>query len=113
PFWNIRLLAVGKVSRLKDANLEKGLAIVQDMVKNDPNSSVRSVALGVLAKELSEEKLVAIYSDRIQNDPSYTVVSAALKNYGKNNPTEAMALAKPLEQEKSSKMLGGIGQLYS
>ncbi len=113
PFWNIRLLAVGKVSRLKDANLEKGLAIVQDMVKNDPNSSVRSVALGVLAKELSEDKLVAIYSDRIQNDSSYTVVSAALKNYGKNNPTEAMALAKPLEQEKSSKMLGGIGQLYS
>ena len=113
PFWNIRLLAVGKVNRLKDSNLEKGLALVQDMVKNDPNSSVRSVALGVLAKELSEEKLTAIYSDRIQKDSSYTVVSSALKNYGKLNPAEAMALAQPLENEKSSKMLGGIAQLYA
>ncbi len=113
PFWNIRLLAVGKVNRLQDANLEKGLAVVKGMIKNDPNSSVRSTALSVLAKELSEDELVTIYVDRIQKDSSYTVVSSALKNYGKINPTEAMALAKPLENEKSSKMLGGIGQLYA
>lgn len=113
PFWNIRLLATGKISRLKDANLTKGIAILKDMVVNDSEASVRAAALNVLAKELKGEELSAIYQDRISKDQSYTVVSTALKNYGKVNPKDAIQLAEPLEKEKSSKMLSGLGQLYA
>ena len=113
PFWNIRLLATGKVSRLKDENLNKGIAILKVMVANDKEASVRAAALNVLAKELKGEELSAIYKDRISNDQSYTVVSTALKNYGKVNPEDAIKLAEPLEKEKSSKMISGLGQLYA
>lgn len=113
PFWNIRLLAAGKINRLKDENLTKGIAVLKDLVVNDENSAVRAAALNVLAKELKGEELSAIYKDRISNDQSYTVVSAALKNYGNVVPEDAIKLAEPLEKEKSSKMISGLGQLYA
>ncbi|MEJ6583353.1 MAG: M1 family metallopeptidase [Crocinitomicaceae bacterium] len=112
-FWNIRLLATGKMSRLKDESLAKGIAILKDMVANDTEASVRAAALNVLAKELKGEELSAIYKERISNDQSYSVVSTALKNYGKVSPEDAIRLAEPLEKEKSSKMISGLGQLYA
>ena len=113
PFWNIRLLATGKISRLKDENLTKGIALLKEMVANDENSTVRAAALNVLAKEIEGDALSSIYKDRISNDLSYTVVSTALKNYGKIDADDAIKLAEPLEKDKSSKMLSGLGQLYA
>lgn len=113
PFWNIRLLATGKVSRLKDAKLTEGIALLKEMAIKDENSAVRAAALTVLGKEIKGDELTNIYKDRISNDQSYSVVSAALKSYGKINSEDAIKLAQPLEAEKSSKMMSGLGQLYS
>ena len=113
PFWNIRLLATGKVNRLKDEKLTEGIALLKTMAAKDSNSAVRSAALTVLGKELKGEELTTIYKDRIANDESYTVVSSALKSYGKIDAKEAITIAAPLEKEKSSKMISGLGQLYA
>ena len=111
-FWNIRLLAIEKASKLTLENRTKGLALVKDLASNDPNSAVRAAALNYLANNLEGTDAEAIYIDRIEKDQSYLVISAALKNLGKINPDKAIEKAKKLESEKSSKMLAGIGQLY-
>lgn len=113
PFWNIRLLATGKVSRLKDEKLAEAITLLKDMAVNDPNSAVRAAILNILGKEIKGDELTSIYKDRISNDQSYTVVASALKSYGKIDSEDAIKLAQPLEKEKSSKMVSGLGQLYA
>ena len=112
-FWNIRLIAVGKVKKLRDENKEKGIRKLKEMASNDPNSAVRVAALKGLKRALEENELASLYKDRISNDQSYAVVSTALKSYGSTNPDEAMKLASELEAENSSKMIAGIAQLYA
>jgi len=112
-FWHIRLLALGKITRLRDANKEAALEKVKVMAINDANSAVRASALSTLEKMLSDEEMEVLYKERIANDLSYSVVNTALRSLGKKNPSEAIALAEGLETEKSSKMVSGIAQLYA
>jgi aminopeptidase N len=113
PFWHIRLLAVGKVTRLRDDNKQLGIRLVEKMAANDPNSKVRATALKTLKKFLDDDELIAIYEGRIKNDSSYSVVSSALRSLGKIDSDKAIALAEPLENEKSSKMVAGVAGLYA
>lgn len=113
PFWHIRLLAISKITRLKDARKDEGIAKLKKMATEDEKSIVRSSALGALAKYLNDSELMTIYEDRVSNDRSYSVVSAALSNLGKLNPDRALELAKPLETEHSSSMVSGVAQLYA
>ena len=113
PFWHIRLLAIGKVSRLRDQKKEAGIAMVRKLATDDPNSSVRAAALKSLRKYAEKDELAKVYEDRISNDLSYSVVSSALSGLGKQNPDRAIELAESLESEKSSKMLAGVAQLYA
>lgn len=111
-FWSIRLIAIEKAIKLNEENKGKGLTLIKDLALNDANSQVRSSALNFLSNNMEGAEIETIYVDRIEKDQSYLVVSTALKNLGKINPTKAMEKAKPLESEKSSKMLSGIAQLY-
>jgi aminopeptidase N len=113
PFWNIRVLAIGKSGKLRDGMKAKGTDMLQAMAMNDPKSAVRVAALNAVSKQLDEETLTGMYEHIIANDSSYSVVSTALRNLGKSNPDRAMKLAEPLEKENSSKMVSGIAQLYS
>jgi len=113
PFWNIRVLAIGKSGKLRDGMKAKGTEMLQAMAMNDPKSAVRVAALNAVSKQLDEETLTGMYEHIIANDSSYSVVSTALRNLGKSNPDRAMKLAEPLEKENSSKMVSGIAQLYS
>ncbi|MCH2229109.1 MAG: M1 family metallopeptidase [Crocinitomicaceae bacterium] len=113
PFWNIRVLAVGKAGKLRDGMKEKGIEMMTQMATNDPNSSVRVAALNAISKRLETDELGEIYEAIISSDSSYSVVSAALRNLGKADPHRAIQLAESLEQEKSSKMASGIAQLYA
>ncbi len=113
PFWDIRLLAIGKVGRLKEENETKGIELLKEMIVNDPKSSVRSAALNRLGKELEEEELRTIYVERIKTDPSYSVVSSSLRYLAKIDTAQAIGLAENLEKERSSKMISGVAQLYA
>ena len=113
PFWDIRAEAVKKASILKGDLKTQGITILRHMVQNDPNSSVRSAVLAKLGNLLDKSEINEIYAYTIANDSSYSVVTTALTKLGKNDPESALALAKDLESEKSSKMLSGVGQLYA
>lgn len=112
PFWSIRLIAIEKAVRLNEENKGKGLALIKDLAMNDANSQVRSSALNFLSGNMEGEAIEIIYADRLEKDQSYLVISTALKNLSKINPEKAMEKAKALENEKSSKMLAGVAQLY-
>ncbi|MDG1658561.1 MAG: M1 family metallopeptidase [Crocinitomicaceae bacterium] len=113
PFWGIRIEAVEKASKLKDDKLVEGIAKLKDMANNDPKSSVRAAALNKLGKLMEIEEVEPIYIASIAEDSSYQVVTSALSSLGKENPEKAMELAGPLESERSSSMVSGIGQLYA
>lgn len=113
PFWEIRSNAIEKVSRLSAENKTKALEIVKGMAVNDPNSAVRTSAITLLATQLSSTDASTLLEERVKTDRSYTVVTTALNNLSKIDVSKAMALAKPLEAEKSSKMLSGISALYA
>lgn len=113
PFWSIRLLAIEKAVKLSEENKGKGLTLIKDLALNDPNSQVRASALNFLSNNMDEKLAEEVYLDRLAKDQSYQVISAALKCLGKSNPKLAMEKAKVLENEKSSKMLIGVAQLYA
>ena len=113
PFWGIRIDAIGLAKRLKDEKLAEGIAILKDLAINDPESSVRGAALAKLGKLMDSDEIEPLYVTAISDDQSYSVISSALSSLGKDNPEKAIALAEPLENEKSSKMMTGISQLYS
>lgn len=113
-FWGIRIEAIGKVAKLKDEKLiEEGKAKLKDLAANDPVSAVRSEALVKLGKMLAPEEVEPLYIASVANDSSYAVITTALSTLGTDNPDKAMELAGPLEAEKSSSMLSGVGQLYA
>lgn len=113
PFWDIRSTAVERVGRLSADNKAKAIEQLKKMVTSDSVSSVRASIVNVLSTLLSAADVTPILDERIQNDRSYSVVSNALNNLAKINPDKAMAAAKKLESEKSSRMLGSIAALYA
>ncbi len=112
PFWHIRQLAIEKAIKLEGENKTRGMAIIKGMAERDSVSRVRSSALTFLAANIPATELESVLVDRIKNDQSYLVVTNSLRNLGKSNPDKAIELSKSLENEKSSRMLCGIGQIY-
>ncbi len=113
PFWGIRINAIGLSKKLKEEKREEGIAKLKDLAVNDPESSVRKAALAKLGKFMEPDEVEPFYIAAISTDQSYNVISSALSSLGKDNPEKAIALAEPLESDKSSKMLSGIAQLYA
>lgn len=113
PFWHIRAEACNRVSKLKDANRDVGIAKLRQMASSDPKSSVRKSALKKLEQILSDNEVEPILTNAIKNDSSYSVVTGALMNLAKFNPNKAVELAGNLEKERSSSMALGIAQIYS
>jgi len=112
PFWDIRLTALSKFAKLKNENQASGLALLKKMVVSDSVSSVRAAALSALSGQLSTEEMKPILEERIANDRSYTVITNAVSELNKIDPARAMALAKGLENEPSSRMLVGVARIY-
>ena len=105
-------MAIEKAIKLEGDHKTRGIAIIKGMAERDSVSKVRSSALTFLAANTPATELESVLVDRIKNDQSYLVVTNSLRNLGKSNPDKAIELAKSLENEKSSKMLSGIGQIY-
>ena len=111
-FWNIRELAIEKATKLKEENKTKSIQLIKDLALKDPNSEVRSKAITFLSVVLEPKELETILVDRLEKDQSYLVASTALVEIGKINSEVALVHAKKLENEQTSKILSGVGQIY-
>jgi aminopeptidase N len=112
PFWGIREEAIALTTKLKEPKRAEAISKLIQLAANDPKSSIRAAALAKLGNLMEAEEVEQYYVKAISSDSSYSVISAALGALGQDNPEKAMALAEPFENEKSSKMLSEIGELY-
>lgn len=111
-FWKIRTMAIDKSANLSMENKTKALQMIKNLAVNDSKSQVRAAALTFLSANLTGDELTALLTKAIDTDQSYLVINSALKGFSKADPEKAMAAAKKLESETSSKMIGGIAQIY-
>ncbi|MGV3631365.1 MAG: M1 family aminopeptidase [Bacteroidota bacterium] len=113
PFWEIRLTAIEKAGELQADKMNQGMNKIKALAKNDPNSQVRGEALGFLSKKMSPVDYEDLRLDRLKNDRSYYVIGTALNEISKKNPALALAEAKKLEKEPSTRIKSTIAQIYA
>jgi aminopeptidase N len=113
PFWDIRMTAVERLSKLTETNKAIGIARLKSIAKNDSVSKVRSAAIQTLASMLNSSELEQLCEEAISNDRSYGVINTALIQLSKVNAASAIKFAQSLENEKSSKMTASIATIYS
>ncbi len=112
-FWDIRIIAIEKSANISDAAKLTANPKIKSLAISDPKSSVRSAALKYLAEELEKDEMIAFLDNIFVKEQSYNVLTEALKALAVVDNDLAMAKAGSMENEKSSKMLLGIGQLYA
>jgi len=112
PFWNIRLTAIEKSSKLTGENKIKALEIIKELALNDNNSQVRSSALNYVSYNAAESDKQNLFATSIDKDSSYLVITTALGNLVEVNTDLALEKATLLENEPSSSMLAGVAQVY-
>jgi aminopeptidase N len=112
-FWAIRNIAIDRANLLSDESKNLAIEIIKNSALTDQKSAVRAAAITFLQDKIAAEELEKLALAIISKDQSYAVLSAALVALSSSNPELAMAEAKKLENENSSKMLSGIAQLYA
>lgn len=111
PFWGVRLKAVEATNAAWASKAEALKAQLSDMAISDASAPVRAAAIKSLANHFESPALVPLYRTALK-DSSYSVLSEALNALGQVNATEALAIAKALENEKSQKVLLAVVELY-
>ncbi len=112
-FWKIRELAIQKSKEMSEERKGIAVKIIKNIMMSDPNSRVRAAAASYLATNSENQDISDMLKKSIDEDQSYLVVGNALKQLGKLDPDMAMASAKKLESESSSKILAAVAQIYS
>jgi HEAT repeat protein len=82
------------------------------MMLEDEKSSVRAAAMSFLQK-ISREAITTDDLSALLKDRSYKVSAKALEVLGDKNSTNALTIAKSLEDEAEGNQLLGIATLYS
>ena len=113
PFWAIRNIAIDRSNLLSEESKTQAIEIIKNIALTDQKSAVRAAAITFLQDKIVAEELEKLALSIIVKDQSYAVLSAALVALSSSNTELAMAEAKKLENENSSKMLSGIAQLYA
>ncbi len=113
PFWAIRNLAIDRANLLSAESQTQASEIIKNIALTDSKSAVRATAITFLQDKIKADELEKLALSIIGKDQSYSVLSSALGALSSSNPDLAMAEAKKLETENSSKMLSGIAQLYA
>ena len=85
-------------------------ATIEKMATNDKHSSVRSAALGMLAKT-GEEKYISVAKTAIEKDQAYPVVAAGLNALLQLDEAAALALAETMTSDKN--LLGAVSDVYA
>ncbi|MBL7775265.1 MAG: HEAT repeat domain-containing protein [Saprospiraceae bacterium] len=106
--WSIRLEAVNHA----DITQPEVLAAVVEMAKNEPEPSVRAVAISLLG-QTEDIQYTPIFTQAIQPDQAYSVLGAALEALSKTEQAAALAAAKELEGDDNDGMVLAIAELYA
>lgn len=111
-FWGIRELAVRNLRKVARKRPEELKPVLMDMIKNDPQSSVRAAALTALQKYYKSDDFTDLYVEA-SKDSSFYVNSVALGSLAESNLDKAYEMAKTYENETSSSILTTVGSIYS
>lgn len=109
---DIRERAVGLSEKLEVDHKNTTKIKLMEIAGNDVKSSVRAAAIDQLSKNFEGDDLTGIYRQSI-NDRSYAVAGISLSALAKKNKTEALAMARQMESEKSMDMKVAIAQIYA
>lgn len=107
-FWGIRLSAI----ELAASEGEAALATLRQMAESDPHSAVRASAFFKL-NELQDAGAVPFAKRAIVKDSSYAVISSALELLNTLDKAAALEVAKALEKETNSDVLGAVATMYA
>lgn len=111
-FWKIRELAILKSNEMSDEKRVIATKIIKNLMMTDPKSQVRASAAGFLTTNTDDAAIADMLQEAIEKDQSYLVVGTSLKQLAKLNPDLALVSTKKLEQEKSTKILAAVAQVY-
>lgn len=94
PYHGLRIMTVSRLDMTNSTIKAAAEPILSDLAKNDPKSTVRAAAIGMLGN-YDNAAYNAIYSKGI-NDSSYSVAGASLENLLKKDKAAAIAAAKKI-----------------
>lgn len=111
--WNIRKLAIkNMVAKTPEHEVSRKQKMTR-IALTDEKSEVRSSAIHYLREHYKDSSLTEEVYKKALNDSSYDVVAEALFSLAEANPEEAMKLAKSYENEKSSRIIMAVAQIFS
>lgn len=104
PYHGLRIMAISRLDLTNSTIKAAAEPILSDLAKNDPKSTVRAAAIGMLGN-YDNAAYNAIYSKGI-NDSSYSVAGASLENLLKKDKDAAIAAARKIAG--AGKLKGGM-----
>ena len=114
PFFDVRLEAINQSNRIKKNHENSIISALVNLVKTDSVASVRFEALIFLNENYpSYTNLLTLADEVVKKDISNNCRSEALRIIAKLDPTQALAIAKTLELEKSSTIRAVLAELYA
>jgi aminopeptidase N len=112
-YWKVRSRSLNSLKKAYPLlNQAAVISKVHDMMLEDEKSSVRAAAMSFLQK-ISREAITTDDLAALLKDRSYKVSAKALEVLGDKNSTNALTIAKSLEDEAEGNQLLGIATLYS
>ncbi len=111
-FFYLRQYAITKIEPGKAAD-DSILAVIEQLAKEDKESSVRKEAITKLSKATGSKSRYAGLFEASVGDSSYQVSSAALKALAEADSKKAMTIAKKMEGDKNSEVVNAVADVYA
>jgi aminopeptidase N len=111
--YNIRLLAIHRLSKAAIKQAETVNLKLIDLAQNDKNSTARSESLYALTEYFSNNATTDKALELGLKDSSYLVLSTALQGLGDTRGPEGLILAKQYQDEPNSKVNLAVASVYA
>ncbi|MEO1514017.1 MAG: M1 family metallopeptidase [Bacteroidota bacterium] len=108
PFWAVRKQGV-EAADIDDPQVK---AQIEELVKSDSHSEVRSTALALLAST-QDAKYIDVAKKVIETDQALPVVALGLQALSTLDESSAMEYAAKLEGQNYSQLLAAIAEVYA
>lgn len=111
-FWKIRSYTLNRLDDVLASDPDNFKSILMQLASTDPNSQVRSQAIGKLGFA-SEDPAVFELFKKSMNDSSAMVKSSALAALYVADPKLTIEMLEPMEKEASGELLSSMAAIYS